>query len=86
MSDEKSGDEFDNAERIALRARYVVDRVDGRPFLQGHGRCPRCEVKMRPKPTGRMELEDRSVRVIFELACPACGRSLTLQEEFEWGP
>lgn len=82
MSDES----FTPEQQQVLKSRYVLDRVDGRPILTGHARCPECEVHLRPEPKGRMDLGEKLVRCTVSLQCPACGRKLSLSQEFEWGP
>ena len=77
-------DEFSPEQQVALRARYVVDRIDGKPILQGRARCPHCEVRLRLDPRGTLELEEKGVTATFRLQCPACGRTLSVAERFDW--
>jgi hypothetical protein len=56
-------EEFESEHRESLRARFVIDRIDGRPVLAGHARCPHCDVKLRRDPQGRMDLGETAVRI-----------------------
>ncbi len=75
-------DDFSAELSAMLRTRYVVDRIDGRPILTGVSKCPYCEIRLRPDPTGVLELHDDRMRVIFRVSCMACGRTLRIVEDF----
>jgi len=83
MAFEPPREDFDSEVAATLRARFVVDRVDGQPLLRGHAECPHCSIRLRPEPTGVMELHDDCVRIRMRVSCLACGRGLPIVEEFE---
>lgn len=77
---------YTDAQKRALRKRYVLDRLDGKPILSGRADCPECEVALRLKPFGELDLRDDVVRYHLHLECDDCGRGLDVVEDFEWGP
>lgn len=77
---------FTSAQERELRARYVLDRLDGKPILSGHADCPECDAGLRLKPFGELELRDDAVRYHLHLECAECGRGLDVLEDFDWGP
>lgn len=69
-----------------LRARYVLDRYDGKPILAGHADCPRCAERLTLEPLGRMEFGAAGLRVALRVRCPKCRRIVEIADDFSWGP
>ncbi|MBL8767255.1 MAG: hypothetical protein JNL94_07825 [Planctomycetes bacterium] len=80
------GKKFDEDDAVLLRAKFVVDRVDGRPLLLGHADCPVCAVRLKLKPVGNMELRDAEIKIRFFVECGQCSRELSIEDSFHWGP